>query len=233
MKHRIFGAVILVLFFSIVTAFAEPQVTKTPLITNATVLFWATGPQIDWFSGIALALTGLIGAFVTIFFLIGGVVPGTAGQVDIDYDTEQVKDYKEKLKKLWDKEPLDEVDLKRAAELKTVVNDFESRLDRERRRQFSLAAALYAVIGAFIAMFLAHDVLQALIIGAGWTSYLGALGLKSDAAERGSRKNDKIDDLLKSIEEMKKSEPNSGADATEAQSKYSRMKEDAERVKKL
>jgi hypothetical protein len=246
MKYYVIGMAFLAILFSIDTVFAEPAITKIPLVTNTTVLFWATGSQIDWFSGIALALTGLIGALVTIFFLIGGVVPGTAGQVDIDYDSEQVKEYKEKLKKLWDKESLDDAELRRASELKTIVNDFDSRLDKERRRQFSLAATLYAVIGAFFAAFLAHDVLQALIIGAGWTGYLGALGLKSDAAERGARKNDKIDDLLnklkekeKVIGEMKKSEVTS--DVTEKSEQYTYKPEDiwakevkdAERVKKL
>lgn len=181
------------MLFIINTVVAEPEVTKTPLLTNITLLSWAKEPQIDWFSGLALALAGLVGALVTIFFLIGGVVPGTAGQVDIDYDTQQLKSYKEKLNDLWNKEP---VDLPKATELKSMVNDFNDRLNKERWHQFTLAAAIYIVIGAFFATLLAQDMLQALLIGAGWTGYIGAIGLKQDRDERGSRKNEEIDELL-------------------------------------
>jgi hypothetical protein len=187
---------IFVIFFLVATALAEPEITKNPVITNTSILFWAKEQPIDWFSGIALAITGLMGALVTIFFLVGGVVPGTAGQVEIDNDTLQLKEYKEKLKKLWDKEQLDEVDLKKANELNSIVNDFNTRLDKERRYQFSLAATLYAVLGAFIATILAHDILQAFVIGAGWTGYLGALGLKQDAEKRKSEKDKTIDSLI-------------------------------------
>ncbi len=199
MNCRISIAMLLVSFFVIGIAVAQPEVTKQPLITNASVLFWAKETQIDWFSGIALALTGFVGALVTVFFLIGGAIPGTAGQVNIDYDSEQLNEYKVKLKELWSKGQINPDDLAEAQELKSMVNDFGDRLNKERWRQFSLSALLYIVIGAFFAAFLAHDVLQALVIGAGWTGYLGAVGLKSDAQERGSRKNEKIVELLNAL----------------------------------
>jgi hypothetical protein len=203
MKHQLFVAMLLMSFFMIATAVAQPAVTKQPLVSNATILFWANDKPIDWFSGLALAFTGAIGALVTVFFLIGGAVPGTVGKVNIDYDAEQLKEYKEKLKVMWSKE-LTTVDLEKAKELKSMVYDFSNQLNKERWHQFSLAAILYVAIGAFFAAFLARDILQALIIGAGWTGYLGALGLKSDAEERGSRKNDKIDELVGSLKEKDK-----------------------------
>jgi len=203
MKCRIFTAIIFIFFFIIVTVSAQPEVTKQPLVTNTSVLFWAKESPIDWFSGLALGLTGFIGSLVTIFFLIGGAVPGTAGQVNIDYDTELLKQYKEKLKDVWSKEP-EAADLEKAKELKSMVNDFGDRLNSERWHQFILAAILYIVIGAFFASFLAHDILQALVIGAGWTGYLGAVGLKSEEQERRSKKNEEIDELFNSLKEKDK-----------------------------
>jgi DNA repair exonuclease SbcCD ATPase subunit len=145
-----------------------------------------------------------MGALVTIFFLIGGVVPGTAGQVEIDYDTQQLKEYKEKLKGLWNKETRSENDLNEVTKLTQIVNSFDDRLDKERRRQFSLAATLYVALGAFFATLLAHDILQAFVIGAGWTGYLGALGLKQDREKRLAKKDESIDALSETVDEIKK-----------------------------
>lgn len=171
-----------------------PQVAQHSA-TNISVLSWAKTPQgIDWFSGIALALTGFIGALVTIFFLIGGVVPNTAGQVEIDYQNEQLKFYEDKLKETVSVEPCDAA---KAGQLVTIVDNLRNSLNSERWHQFTLAALIYVIIGAFFAAFLAQDILQVLVIGAGWTGYIGSLGLKQDADERGSRKNDVNDDLVK------------------------------------
>ncbi|HEY6723642.1 MAG TPA: hypothetical protein VI197_06395 [Polyangiaceae bacterium] len=37
---------------------------------------------------------------------------------------------------------------------------------------------------------LARDLLQAIVIGAGWTAFLGAVGLKSEYARRKEKKDD-------------------------------------------
>src|SRR5205085_10632157 len=46
-------------------------------------LQWATGSHIDWSKGGLLAAFGSAGALFTVFTLVGGVVPGTAGQPDL------------------------------------------------------------------------------------------------------------------------------------------------------
>jgi hypothetical protein len=210
MKRQLIIAILFVSSFVIAIAFAQaagPNNTatssvniNTPLVaqhsaTNISVLSWAKTPQgVDWFSGIALALTGFMGALVTIFFLIGGVVPNTAGQVEIDYYKVQLKFYEDKLKEAVTSEPCDTA---KAGQLVTIVDNLRNSLNSERQHQFTSAALIYVIIGAFFAAFLAQDILQALVIGAGWTGYIGSLGLKQDANERSSRKNDVIDDLVK------------------------------------
>jgi hypothetical protein len=51
-------------------------------------------------------------------------------------------------------------------------------LSKEMWRQYAVAIVLYAVLGAFFTAALAQDVLQALVIGAGWTGLLGTLNLR-------------------------------------------------------
>jgi hypothetical protein len=68
------------------TAFAQdPEPIKV-----ADLFTWARTSPPDWARGALLAGMGLIGALVTIFGLIGGAVPGTAGQAKIDTDSERL-----------------------------------------------------------------------------------------------------------------------------------------------
>jgi len=69
--------------------------------------------------------------------------------------------------------------------------------------QFGLAAGLYAILGAFFAAMLARDLLQAILIGAGWTAYLGALGLKKDYAQRKSIKDEATEKLETAVAQAK------------------------------
>jgi hypothetical protein len=51
------------------------------------------------------------------------------------------------------------------------------------------------ILGSFVALALAADWVQAIVIGAGWTSFLGTFGLKSDFQHRSDLKNGAIDQL--------------------------------------
>ena len=56
------------------------------------------------------------------------------------------------------------------------------------------------MLGAFFATLLARDILQALVIGAGWTTLLGTLGLKKDYADRKSTKDAALKQTLDALE---------------------------------
>lgn len=162
-------------------AFAQGAEPTPEPIKVAELLTWARETPPDWGRGALFAGVGVIGALITIFGLIGGAVPGTAGQAKIDADTVRLERHSEQLEKLITTSPPDAAGI---AAVENAVNNLRDDLRAERWRQFAIAAVFYAVLGAAISTLLATDILQALVIGAGWTSFLGALGLKRDYAER-------------------------------------------------
>jgi hypothetical protein len=174
-------------------AFAQgPEPTPEP-IKVIDLFTWATTTPPDWGRGALFAVLGLVGALVTIFSLIGGAVPTTAGQAKIDADTERLEMFYRRLEELINASPPD------AAAIEAVeraVNNLRDDLWAERWRQFGIAAFLYAVLGAFFSAMLAKDLLQALFIGAGWTGLLGTLGLKNDYATRKAFKDAALEKTL-------------------------------------
>lgn len=153
----------------------------------------------DLWTGALFAGLGLIGSFVTIFGLIGGAVPGTAGQVKIDANTARLDRLSKRLEVLiFASTP----DAGVVTAVETAVNNLRDDLKAERWRQFAIATVFYAFLGAFFSAFLAQDMLQALVIGAGWTGLLGTLGLKKDYAERKAVKDENQNRLLERVKEQ-------------------------------
>ena len=181
-------------------AFAQgPEPTPEPI--NVIDLFtWASTTPPNWGRGALFAVLGLVGALVTIFSLIGGAVPITAGQAKIDADTERLERLSRRLEELINASPPDAAAI---AAVESAVNNLRDDLWAERWRQFGIAAFLYAVLGAFFSAMLAKDLLQALFIGAGWTGLLGTLGLKNDYATRKAFKDAALE---KTLERAKRAE---------------------------
>lgn len=191
-----FGALIFFLMAEIV--FAE----ENPPIDIANLFAWATATPPEWGRGVLFALLGLIGSLVTIFGLIGGAVPGTSGQAKIDADNERLERLSVRQEEIINSIPLDTVAM---AEIEKTVNNLRDDLRAERWRQFKIAAVLYAVLGAFFATLLARDILQAIVIGAGWTGFLGTLGLKRDYAERKTLKDAAMEKALSHAKRLERS----------------------------
>jgi len=164
-----------------------------PPVEMANLVFWLKKTPPDWGTGILFALLGLVGALVTVFGLIGGAVPGTAGQAQIDADTERLERLSRRLEELIN---TSELNADAIAAVENTVNSLRDDLRAEKWRQFIIATGFYAILGAFFATFLAHDILQALIIGAGWTSFVGTLGIKKDYQERKSMKDEILEECL-------------------------------------
>ena len=160
-------------------------------------LDWATGDTIDWAKGGLLLLFGAAGALFTIFTLVGGVVPGTAGQAQIEEDTAMLAKWTVKLSTLIEGEKVKEIDA-----TQTAVQNLRRDLTRERWKQFVLASTLYLLLGAFFAAVLADDLLQAVAIGAGWTAVAGSLGLKSDYSKRKETKDDVIASYQQHVDKL-------------------------------
>ncbi len=204
MKHIYAALMISATILLMNVAFAqgqEPVSGTEKSIEIANLFTWAAGETPNWRLGALFAGLGVIGALVTIFGLIGGAVPGTAGQAKIDADTELLDRLTGELEKMI-KSPSPNAKTIEAVE-KTVDN-LRDDIRAERWRQFSIAAVIYAVLGGFFAMLLARDTLQALAIGAGWTGFLGSLGLKRDFEERKSIKDETLGKLFQSINELER-----------------------------
>ncbi|MCU0571659.1 MAG: hypothetical protein MUC41_01575 [Syntrophobacteraceae bacterium] len=180
------------LFMSGFVLGSEPQPAHES-ITNVKLLTWATASPIQWGRGLLLGGLGLVGALVTVFGLIGGTVPGTAGQAQIDADNARLNTYYEQLKRLMATSPPDGTAIEA---VERAVNNLRDDLRAERWRQFGIAAFFYVILGGAVATILAADILQALVIGAGWTGWLGTLGLKADYAKRKELKDTVLEETL-------------------------------------
>jgi hypothetical protein len=181
-------------------AFAQgPEPTPEP-IKVIDLFTWASTTPPDWGRGALFAVLGLVGALVTIFSLIGGAVPTTAGQAKIDAETERLERLSLRLEELINASPPNAAAI---AAVESAVNNLRDDLWAERWRQFGIAAFFYAVLGAFFSAMLAKDLLQALFIGAGWTGLLGTLGLKNDYATRKAFKDAALE---KTLEWVKRAE---------------------------
>ncbi len=154
------------------------QVITTAAIEGANVADWLVGQEsIDWALGGVLFGFGFIGALVTIFSLVGGAVPGVAGQAAIDAGLARLDALSHRLDELIERNP---PDAEQITAVEGSVDSLRTYLGKERWRQFLVGATLYALLGGIVSALIAQDILQALVIGAGWTGFLGTLGLRKD-----------------------------------------------------
>jgi hypothetical protein len=200
-----FGFVALLLMTE--TSFAQGEPNQPDTLELSNIFAWALTDPPNWALGAWFAVLGFAGALVTIFGLVGGTVPGTAGQARIDEDSEQLKRISKRLEDVMTPSPMrDPLDSQAIAAIGQAVSDLRDNITRERRYQFAIAAILYSVLGGFFASALAQDLLQALAIGAGWTGLIGALGLKKDFTVRKSSKDSALDTSLSVVERLKESQ---------------------------
>lgn len=191
-----------------VLALHATRVRQTPApppepIKLAELAPWLTSVPADYRRGGLLAVAGLVGALVTVFFLVGGAVPGTAGQAKIDADSKQLELLSKRLGELIS---ASRIDAPVVEAVEKTVNNLRDDLRSESWRQYAIASTLYAILGASIAALLAKDLLQAFVIGAGWTGFIGSLGLKRDYAERKAIKDTALGEAL-SVATAAKLEP--------------------------
>jgi len=180
-------------------------------ITNADIFTWLFTNPPDFATGLIYLVLGLVGALVAVFGLVGGVVPKTAGQANLEEEMANLKIEEAKLSKLTgdctnNECPPPNPEIVKA--LGTVVNDLRVSVTQERRKQFAQAAGIYLILGAVFAAMLAVNMLQAIVIGFGWTGVIGVLGLNQDHDYRSSKKDDVIDKLQKNQNQLIQSIPN-------------------------
>jgi hypothetical protein len=168
---------------------ARAQGATVPVAAADGVALAAPAPWLqtkDYGTGALLAIGGLVGALITTFFLVGGPVPGIAGRARIDAQSTQLDELSKRLGGLVRAAAIDAAAI---AAVEKTVNNLRDDLRAEIRWQYAVASLLYAVLGAAIAALLARDLLQAVLIGAGWTGLLGSIGLKKDYETRKEMKD--------------------------------------------
>lgn len=200
------GAVVLLVASSLlfVTGAAMAQGTTgaastqgvDPALDIAELFVWITPEAINWSLGALLAAGGLVGALATTFSLIGGAIPGTVGTARIDKDAEQLERFSRRLEELVSDRQHPPQHAELLDKVASTVDTLRRYLSRERWRQFILASILYTVLGAAFASALAQDLLQAFVIGAGWTGLIGSFGLRTDYGERKDQKDVALNEVL-------------------------------------
>jgi hypothetical protein len=164
---------------------------------------WATGTTPNLWQGFLYAILGLAGAVVTIYFVIGGAIPTSAGAA-------LESEFKELEKKAREsaelrKKALEDPSSVTAALIEAFSKDEDRQrddLERKRKNLFRTWAFVYVFLGVFFSVMLAQDLLQAITIGAGWTSILAAFGLKKENEEVKAETSEQADVLERSLEEL-------------------------------
>ena len=213
MKRSLLVSLLVMGMLCMLSGVAVAQVRETDLSTErfeeGEILTWLRSNPPDWSKGGILAGLGLVGALVTLFGLIGGVVPGTAGQARIDADSKRLEVMSTRLDELIANSASSPATIEA---VKSAVNELRDDLRSEKWSQFAIAAFLYAILGASLAAILSDTFLQAIVIGAGWTGLVGSLGLKKDHAARDAIK----DEALQKAEQVVGTMQQGGGGATSA-----------------
>jgi hypothetical protein len=79
--------------------------------------------------------------------------------------------------------------------LDAAITQKEAALSQQRRRLVAIGMPIYLILGGAFAVLLASNVLQALLIGFGWTAAADRLGLNKELAARSAKRDEAIGEL--------------------------------------
>lgn len=187
----LFGCVLLLGLLASEWLYAmSPEPTENE-VGSIKLFVWADGNSPNYLQGFLFGLMGIVGALTSIFSFIGKTVPGTGGRLHIEKEELRLARMNEKFEKFNTAQPT--VDAEYLKEIRLHIDSATKRLNRNKTSQFMLSSVLFIVLGCFFSLMIAQDLLQALIIGAGWTGILGSFGLKQDYKERNTLKNNVLE----------------------------------------
>lgn len=172
---------------------------------------WATsgGFSDNFLTGLGLAVLGALGALVLVFGLIGSYLPSMGGKAEYDdLQFEIAALTKRREKQLVSRESFvrgdGDVGREQRQEAANLTQDLgqviqvkEEEARRKHRQALTLGIPIYIVVGGALAVLLATNALQALLIGFAWTSIADRLGLKREQAERKAIKDPEAEKLEK------------------------------------
>jgi hypothetical protein len=199
-KLMIIISVVCVALFVIGIGAAQDNPNGIPTqITTSDLFTWLMTNPPNLATGAIFLILGFIGALVAIFGLIGSVVPGTNGKATLEIQITRLETEEKRLDQLINDDETNP-ELLKAVEI--AVNNIRDDITQERRKQFNQAACIYLILGAFFAAMLATNMLQAIVIGFGWTAVIGVLGLKNDQEYRKDKKDEAIGILTEKNDQL-------------------------------
>lgn len=173
----------------------QDQTTTDP--SESAFFAWISfenGFHADWAVGLVYAAVGIIGALVFVYFAFDEALPGMGGLTRLnDLETElgelerKRAGIAETRQRLLAESP---VDNERLVGLDALTKSYDSRVQeklaaitRVRRMRLAAGIPLYIILGGVVASAFATNLLQALLIGFGWTGVVQAVGLRQRTAE--------------------------------------------------
>jgi|GEM_PF-7111566 len=159
---------------------------------------WATdeGVSDNLLTGLFFAGLGVLGASILVFGLLGSYLPSMGGKAEYDALQIEIKSLTERLDqqlKARERYVRDGTDpgserRKEAAsltdDLSQVVESKEEEARHKYRQALWLGVPIYILVGGALAVLVASNALQALLIGFAWTSIADRLGLKREQSEK-------------------------------------------------
>lgn len=170
---------------------------------------WATGDDLadNLPTGLGFAGLGAIGAMILIFGLIGSYLPSMGGKgkyeallIEIEI-LESRRDEQIASRERFVRSGAD-VGADRRHEAGKLTQDLSQAIESKKaeakqayRQVLWLGIPIYVVVGGALAVLLATNALQALLIGFAWTSIADRLGLKREQGEKQATKIENVDEL--------------------------------------
>jgi cell division protein FtsB len=175
----------------------------------ADVIFpWAQGGALEnWVQGLVRFLLGVIGALVTAYLFLGEFLPSMGGKVEVELQKNELDDLKKRRNDILalleahvkgdDKISTERVEAAKGLflDFDTTIGRIEAEMTKERWRLFRIGFPIYVLLGGFFAAAFATNLLQALLIGFGWTAVADRFGLKKEQDVRKQKKDEQIDKL--------------------------------------
>ncbi len=167
---------------------------------------WASegGFSDNLLAGLGLAALGAIGALILIFVFLGSYLPSMGGKAEymaLQVEISALTKRRDQMLASREGFVRNGTDLgterrqeatKLTEDLGAVIKSKEDEASRKYRQVLWLGIPIYVVVGGVLAVLLATNALQALLIGFAWTSIADRMGLRREESEKESVKEENV-----------------------------------------
>ena len=174
-------------------------------IDTSVIYPWSDGNGLQdrWTDGLEIFLLGLVGGLTAVYLYLGTFLPGMTASASLGEAEAEVQINKAHRDAVLDRyrgavelgqpPPLQAQEL--VERYDAIVARSTAQVRTERWRAQLLGMPLFAILGGAFAVLFASNLLQALLIGFGWTVVAKQAGLSRTQAQRREKKNEQISQL--------------------------------------